>query len=102
MKFSCAPTLGTDRLRLRAYQKEDFEQFATLYASPRSRFIDGPVSISTAWNLFAAGSGRWPLVGYGAWAVDRLIDLACVGVVSLNCPIKKSEERELGWLLWEG
>lgn len=96
-----APTLETDRLRLRAYKNEDFEQFANFYSSPRSRFADGPVSRSTAWAWFAAGAGRWPLVGYGAWAVDRLVDQMCVGVVSLNHPIKHSEERELGWLLWE-
>ncbi|WP_430428716.1 GNAT family N-acetyltransferase [Parasphingorhabdus sp.] len=101
MKFVCAPTLDTDRLRLRSYQREDFEHFAKLYASPRSRFVDGPVSRSTAWSLFAAGAGRWPLVGYGGWAVDRLADHACVGIVSLNYPINQSEERELGWLLWE-
>ena len=101
MTFSCAPTLETDRLRLRAYRVEDFEHFAALYASPRSRHADGPVSRSTAWAWFAAGAGRWPLVGYGAWAIERLRDAACVGVVSLNHPVNPGEERELGWLLWE-
>ena len=101
MDFSRAPTLTTDRLTLREYAAADFEAFATLYSSPRSKFADGPVSRSTAWTRFSAGIGRWPLVAYGAWAVDRKSDEACVGVVSLNHPIGEHEERELGWLLWE-
>lgn len=101
MKYLTAPELRTERLRLRAYREDDFSHFSDLYASSRSKFADGPVSRSTAWAWFTAGAGRWSLVGYGAWAVERLEDGACVGVVSLNHPIHQSEERELGWLLWE-
>ena len=101
MKFSNAPNLNTDRLRLREYTAQDFELFAKLYASPRSKFADGPVSRATAWAWFSAGLGRWKLVGYGSWAVDRKSDGACVGVISLNHPVDENEEREIGWLLWE-
>lgn len=101
MKYLNAPELRTVRLRLRPYKYDDFLHFAELYSSPRSKFADGPVSRSTAWAWFAAGAGRWSLVGYGAWAVDRISDGACVGIVSLNHPINQNEERELGWLLWE-
>ena len=101
MSFTKAPLLSTGRLLLREYAASDFEAFATLYSSPRSKFADGPVPRSTAWAWFSAGIGRWQLVGYGAWAVDRKSDGACVGVVSLNHPISENEERELGWLLWE-
>lgn len=100
MKYLNAPQLHTPRLRLRPYRQDDFPHFAELYSSPRSKFADGPVSRSTAWAWFAAGAGRWSLVGYGAWAMDRTSDGACVGIVSLNHPIDQSEERELGWLLW--
>lgn len=101
MKYFRAPELFTERLRLRAYKQDDFSNFAELYASSRSKFADGPVSRQTAWAWFAAGAGRWSLVGYGAWAVERLEDGACVGIVSLNHPIHPAEERELGWLLWQ-
>lgn len=101
MKYLSAPELRTERLRLRAYREDDFPHFAELYSSSRSKFADGPVSCSTAWAWFAAGAGRWALVGYGAWAVERLDDGASVGIVSLNHPINQNEERELGWLLWQ-
>lgn len=102
MTFSKAPKLSTDRLILRAYTVRDFEPFATLYASPRSKYADGPVPRATAWAWFAAGIGRWQLVGYGSWAIARKSDGVSVGVVSLNHPVNEHEERELGWLLWEG
>lgn len=102
MKYFNAPVLNTDRLKLRAYTADDFQAFAALYASQRSNFADGPVPRATAWAWFAAGIGRWPLVGYGSWAVERKSDGVCVGVVSLNHPISKDNERELGWLLWDG
>ena len=65
MKFQNAPTLETERLRLRTFNEDDFEHFAKLYASPRSKYADGQVSRSVAGSWFAAGAGRWPLVGYG-------------------------------------
>lgn len=101
MTYTTAPVLKTERLRLRPYRATDFEHFADLYASSRSRYADGPVSRATAWAWFAAGAGRWSIVGYGAWAIERLADRACVGVVSLNHPVSDDLERELGWLLWE-
>ena len=96
-----APELRTERLTLRHYKLADFKHFSDFYLSPRSRFADGPVSQATAWAWFAAGAGRWSLVGYGAWAVERLSDGACVGIISLNHPIDHLQERELGWLFWQ-
>ena len=101
MNYSSAPILETERLLLRPYRLEDFEQFAALYASPRSIHVDGPVSRADAWTLFAAAAGRWSLVGYGAWAIERRESGTCVGVISLNYPVDVPE-RELGWLLWGG
>lgn len=102
MVYSAAPILETKRLRLRAYKLSDFEEFLRLYTSPHSRYMDGPVSRAEAWNKFASGAGRWALVGYGPWIITRRNDGRSLGLVSLNHPICESEERELGWALWEG
>lgn len=101
MDYSSAPRLETERLILRPYCLDDFGHFADLYASPRSKYIDGPVSRSEAWTLFAAGAGRWSLTGYGAWAIESRESGLSVGVISLNYPVGVPE-RELGWLLWDG
>ncbi len=99
-RLQTAPTLETERLRLRAHRFEDFERFADLFASPRSRFMDGPVARGDAWRIFAADVGQWSLLGFGAWAIERRADAAYVGQVGLNLPAD-FPERELGWLLWE-
>lgn len=97
-----APEILTNRLRLRAYKQSDFKHYSGLMTSDRARYVDGPVTLGTAWNLFAAGAGRWALVGYGAWAIERRSDSASIGVIGLNHPIEPHHERELGWLLWSG
>lgn len=102
MDYQTAPTLETDRLRLRAYRLDDFDLFAAFYASARSQYADGPVLRAVAWEWFASGAGRWPLTGYGAWTIERLADKVRIGIVSLNYPAKLQTECELGWLLWAG
>ena len=96
-----APVLLTERLRLRPYKFDDFDAFSAYFKSPRSVYTDGPVSEESAWDQFSAGAGRWLLVGYGAWSVERREDAAVVGLVSLNAPISLPE-IELGWILWHG
>lgn len=101
MHTDIAPTLEDDRVRLRAYALADFELFAKLLHSNRSRYIDGPVGRDDAWDLFASGAGRWQIVGYGAWTIECKETLLPAGFVSLNYPIIDNEP-ELGYGLYEG
>ncbi len=100
-EFLTAPTLETERLRLRPNRAEDFDRFAAFYASPRSKFVDGPVSRDKAWLMFGADVGQWGLLGFGSWAIERRADGAHVGQIGLNRP-PSYPEREIGWLLWDG
>ena len=86
---------------LRPYRIEDFEAFASYFASPRSIYTDGPVSRVAAWDLFTAGAGRWVVAGHGAWTIERKADGSALGLVSLNTAITLPDP-ELGWILWEG
>ena len=62
----------------------------------------GWASVASNCMVFVRGRRRSVAVcRLCGWAVARLADHACVGIVSLNYPINQSEERELGWLLWE-
>ncbi|MEO0883419.1 MAG: GNAT family N-acetyltransferase [Pseudomonadota bacterium] len=101
MDAAKAPTLDADRVCLRAYRLADFEPFAELLQSERSRYIDGPVGREDAWDLFASGAGRWQLVGYGAWTIECKDTERAAGFVSLNYPIIENE-AELGYGLYSG
>ncbi|MEO1787564.1 MAG: GNAT family N-acetyltransferase [Pseudomonadota bacterium] len=94
-----APVLTTERLRLRPYRLEDFDAFATYFGSERSRYTDGPVGRDFAWSLFAAGSGNWMLLGYGAWAIEHRESGRVLGLVALNPPTVLPSP-ELGWILF--
>jgi len=101
MSFAAAPTLVTERLNLRPLRIEDFEPFAAVFASPRSKYMGGPKSRVEAWHMFGADAGQWPLMGFGPWIIERREDSVSVGEVGLNFP-DHFPERELGWLLWDG
>ncbi len=69
-----APTLTTDRMILRAMEREDFEQYAAAWADPKmTAFIGGnPRDRQTSWGKFLQGVGLWNLFGYGYWSfIDR-------------------------------
>lgn len=95
-----APTLTTERLVLRAHRLADFEPIAQLFATDRSRFMDGPRRAPEVWRGFMCDVGQWAVLGYGAWAIE-LKDGTLVGQVGLNRPVEFPED-ELGWLLFEG
>lgn len=101
MRRGEAPVLRTERLVLRPYEIADFEAFSRYFASPRSRFTDGPVSPGHSWTLFAAGAGSWRLEGHGAWTITRAGRHTSIGLVSLNKAIELPAP-DLGWILWEG
>ncbi|MBL3560111.1 GNAT family N-acetyltransferase [Rhodovulum sulfidophilum] len=99
--MTAAPIIDTARLRLRPHRVEDFGPYAALFASEGARFMGGPLSRRQAWQVFAADSGQWALMGFGAWGVERREDGVAVGQVALNKP-DHFPERELGWLVFDG
>lgn len=97
------PTLRTERLTLRAPAERDHEALAAFYASPRSRFVGGPLTAERAWRQLAAEAGHWHLRGYGRWIVEAPGPDGgrAVGLVGLWNPFGWPE-REIGWDLFEG
>jgi RimJ/RimL family protein N-acetyltransferase len=90
-----APTLVTERLRLRGFHPADLAALAAIYADPAvMRYIrDGArTTAQTAANIDAYGS-EWALHEHGVWAVvDRVRDtlLGMCGFV---------ERAEIGYIL---
>jgi len=94
------PVIETRRLRLRGPRIEDFDAYAAVFASPRSRHIGGPKTRGEAWDEFASDCATWILRGYGSWSVDTLDQGELAGWVGIVYP-ERYEEPELGWVLVE-
>lgn len=92
------PRLETERLILREYRQSDFDDFAAFYATPRSRFIGGPLPRELAWRGLAAHLGHWALRGYGFWAVEDKASGTFCGHVGLWFP-EGWPEPEVGWVM---
>ena len=68
------PRLTTDRLILRDFAENDFEQYAAMMTDPHvTRYLgDGkPLTRVDAWRQMAMLSGHWNLRGFGIWAVEE-------------------------------
>jgi RimJ/RimL family protein N-acetyltransferase len=92
-----APTLETERLILRPHRMQDFEDLATVLATPHARFMGGPKTRDETWLSFCSDIAQWPLLGHGAWAVDQRDTGDFIGQISIiqqpNFP-----EVEIGWI----
>ena len=97
------PTLETKRLILRAPGPQDFEPFAEFYASPRAKFVGGPLTAEGAWRMLAMEIGHWTMKGFGRWTVTRKDDDTdtAIGMVGLFEP-EGWPEPEIGWDLFTG
>ena len=107
--MTTAPTLHTERLILRGYQRDDFEAIYRIGADAEAtRFIGGPiVSRSKAWEKFLRGPAMWPMIGYGMWIVQRRSDGAVLGQIGyadfmreMDPPL--ADVPEMAWVLGGG
>lgn len=94
------PVLQGERIRIRPHRADDFERLVELFLSPRSKYMDEVKSRGEAWKNFSADVGQWVLLGFGAWAIEEVVNGIYVGQVSLNFPVD-FPEHELGWQVWE-
>ena len=100
-----APTLETERLRLRAWRKEDFRPYHAILCQPEvhRHFGPEPMGQEECWRRMVASSGMWGMVGFGGWAAERRSDGLLVGSLSLFNGWRELEpefgdEPEMGWI----
>jgi len=94
-------TLRTERLVLRMFREDDFEQYAALMADPEVRRYLGdgrPLSRTDAWWQLAMLVGHWQLKGYGVWAVEEAATGRLAGRIGFFNP-EGWPGFELGWTL---
>jgi RimJ/RimL family protein N-acetyltransferase len=94
--------LQTERLILRRWRIEDFDDFAAMSADPDvMRFLtpDGqPLSRFAAWQAFCAIVGHWQMRSYGLFAVVERTTRRFVGRVGPWFP-EGWPEFEIGWTI---
>ena len=103
--FTAAPLVETERLRLRAHRREDFDDSAAMWADPGVvRYLSGtPSSHEASWARLLRYPGHWALLGFGYWAVETKEDGQYVGEVGfanyrrdMQPPL--DERPEAGWV----
>ena len=100
-----APTLETERLRLRAHRVEDLPQCAAMWAEEVvTRFIGGkPLTKEETWLRMLRHAGHWSLLGFGYWLVEERVSgtmLGEAGLAELHREIAPSivGTPEAGWV----
>jgi RimJ/RimL family protein N-acetyltransferase len=95
-----APTLETERLRLRGHRLSDFEAMAALWGDPNVvRFISGkPSTREQSWARLLRNVGHWKVFGFGCWVIEAKSDGRFIGEVGLgnfqrDLPISMQQER---------
>ena len=101
-----APTLETERLRLRPSRASDLDAQAAAMADPEVvRFVGGHIlSREEAWRKLLAGAGMWPLMGFGYWIAERREDGAYCGQLGFadfqrDMTPSIAGTPEMGWIL---
>lgn len=93
------PVLETERLRLRPFERRDFDAVAAYKADPEvMHFTGGTETRPAAWKSLAAMAGSWQLNGYGYFCVADKQSDACLGHCSLFYPVDWPGQ-EIGYTL---
>jgi RimJ/RimL family protein N-acetyltransferase len=94
-------TLETDRLTLRMFREDDFEQYARITGDAEvTRYLSqgNPLEPWEAWRQMAMILGHWQLKGYGPWAVEEKSSGRLLGRIGFFNP-EGWPGFELGWVL---
>jgi RimJ/RimL family protein N-acetyltransferase len=93
-------TLETERLTLRMWREDDFEDYAHICADADvMRYLGGkPLTRHEAWRHMAFLIGHWHLLGYGHWAVEEKASGRVIGRLGFLNP-EGWPGFEIGWTL---
>ena len=100
-----APTIRTDRLILRPWQRADFRPYHAIMSEPavHRHFGPEPIGQEDCWRRLCAAAGNWLMNGFGGLGVERASDGKLVGNVGLFTAWRDFEPQfgiqpEMGWI----
>jgi RimJ/RimL family protein N-acetyltransferase len=95
------PTIGTQRLTLRAFREADVEPMHRLMQDPDVMRYVGDRQVPNrqdSWRAVAGWIGHWALRGYGQWAIEERASGEVIGRAGLINP-EGWPGAEVGYLL---
>ncbi len=105
MNARSAPTVETERLRLRGFRRDDLDAQATILADPivAEHLTGQPATREESWRKLMMAAGQWPLLGFGYWAVEtrhdaRLVGQVGFGIFERGLVADYAELPEMGWI----
>jgi len=100
------PTIDTERLTMRGYTPDDFDEYRAMWGDPTVTHLVGgkPFSREECWTRFLRQVGHWHLAGFGYWATREKASgrfVGEVGFADLRRDIQPPVEGtpEIGWVL---
>lgn len=80
------PTIETERLLLRPWLLEDFDDYHAMWQEPAvARFITGePLSREDSWRRMLGSVGQWELMGFGFFALREKAGGSFVGAAGFH------------------
>ena len=101
-----APTLETERLKLRGLRLDDFVDSATMWGDPKvAQYIGGkPLTEEECWSRFLRYVGHWSLLGFGYWVAEEKATGNFVGEIGFADYKRDLEPSlkgmpEIGWVM---
>jgi len=96
------PTLSTERLLLRSFNKDDLDPFADMVGDIeviQQATYDGTTMTRTqAWNWLCLMIGHWHMRGFGIWGMEEKSSGKLIGRIGLQY-LDWFDDVELVWML---
>lgn len=96
------PSLNTERLLLRTFEKDDLDPFAAMVSNlevmQRATYDGNTMTRTQAWNWLCFMLGHWHMRGFGIWGIEEKSSGELIGRTGLqfwDC----FEDVELVWML---
>lgn len=98
MHYLIPESLETDRLILRIFRQEDWQDLHKYYSDELcTKYTFGrPLTEGESWRAMAALVGHWQLRRYGSYALESKADHSVLGIAGLDYPIDWPEP-EIQW-----
>ena len=99
-----APSLETERLRLRSFRRDDLDALAAMLGDATvALYLGQPATREESWRKLMMAVGQWSLLGFGYWAVETKLDGKFVGQIGFGIfergiVAEHAQLPEMGWI----